>query len=50
MPIRVGADTSQLLPFGSCLGLGEAAYLPLPTASVMKRAAVQAGDPEPDVS
>jgi hypothetical protein len=43
-PIRVGADTSQKL---SCLGLGDAAYLPRPTAFVMVRAAMQAGDPEP---
>jgi hypothetical protein len=30
------------MPFGSCLGLGEAAYLPLPTTSVVERAAMQA--------
>jgi hypothetical protein len=38
------------LPFGSWLGLVQAAYLPLPTTFEVKRAAMQAGDPEPDVS
>ena len=47
-PIRVGANTSQkcLLSRGSCLGLVEAAYLPLPTSFVMRRVAMQAGNPE----
>jgi hypothetical protein len=36
----------SVMPFGFCWGLVQAAYLPLPTAFVVWRAAMQAGDPE----